>query len=60
MLLNYTVWWNLEASGTESLLFYSTIAVHYDFIPLAESRIQIMQKEQLTILQFQNLQRSGW
>lgn len=44
ILLNYPVWWNLEASGMESLLFYSTIAVHYDCISLAESRIQLYKR----------------
>lgn len=38
-LLAYLVRWDFDASGTESLLFYVPVVVHYDFIPLAESRI---------------------
>lgn len=52
MLLNYPVWWNLEASRMESLLFYSTIAVHYDCIPLAESRIQLYKRGNKQLLYF--------
>lgn len=57
MLLDYLVWQNLEASGTESLLFYSTIAVQYDFIPLAESRIQLHKRGNKQPLQLNYLKK---